>query len=96
MFRPDEKEAFVVFEIGGAYSSVEFSVLPYVEEFDGTVTVSVTNEASGEVLASTDINADSGIVDISADISGVNRLGLRFTRTSGNNTQLLSQDIRLY
>ncbi len=96
VFSPDEKEAFAVFEIGGAYSSIEFSVLPYVEEFNGTVTVSVTNEVSGEVLASTDINADSGIVDISADIGGVNRLGLRFKRTSGNKTQLLSQDIRLY
>lgn len=96
VFKPDEKEAFAVYKIGGAYSSVEFSVLPYAEEFNGTVTVSVTNEASGEVLASTDINADSGIVDISADISGVNRLGLRFKRTSGNKTQLMSQDIRLY
>ena len=75
--------AYADFFLGNQYTKLTFKVNPRTEGYDNfqenTVdTMTVLDQQTGKVLASCDITHDSRMVNVEADVSGVNYLRIQF------------------
>ncbi len=79
--------AFAVYNIEGKFEKLTLKATPYA--YDGNFTSSSTseiiiiNEETSDILATTELTSESGIVEIEADIAGVNMLGIYVNKTGG-------------
>ncbi len=88
--------AFTVYDIEGKFEKLTFKATPLA--YDGyftsssTAEIIIVNEETGDVLSTTELNFESEIVEIEADITGVNLLGIYVNKTGGMLAYTLIKD----
>ena len=93
-----EATAFTIHKLNGEYDKISFITTPAHGNFteNAEVELVIKNEETDEVLLSKIIGCEDGMIEIEADITGVNKLGIYATRQSGMLTYLYVRNAYLY
>ena len=93
-----EATSLTIHKLNGEYDKISFITTPAHGNFteNAEVELVIKNEETDEVLLSKIIGREDGMIEIEADITGVNKLGIYATRQSGMLTYLYVRNAYLY
>lgn len=93
-----ESTAFTLYKINGEYEKLSFITTPVIGNFTegAEARIIIKNEETDEEIVSQIVGREDGVVEITADISGVNKLGIYVTKESGMLSYLYIKNAYLY
>lgn len=95
-----ESTAYTIYDISGLFEKITFEATPYLgdEVFfeSSTADIKIVNAETNDILHTQTINYNSGVIEIEADISDINKLGLYVTKTNGMLAYTFIRNVYLY
>lgn len=81
-----ESTAYAIYDIGGHFEKIKFEATPWIGDgyfhTGSTADIMIINSETNDILHTQTIDYNSGVVEVEADITGVNKLGIYVKKTS--------------